>query len=308
MMTRPICALVLLAAGAAFANPNGPTVASGSASFSTSGNTLTVTNSNGAIINWQGFSIGSGETTRFQQPSSSSTVLNRVTGSGGSEIHGALTSNGKVFLVNPNGVLFGPGAQVSVAGLVATSLDITDADFLAANYRFVNGGSAGPVTSRGTIVADNGPVVLFAPQVTLAGTITATGPILILAGSRVTLTPSLGFGSVEGEGTVFIDDLNVNSPEVIIHGGGLPSIPPGGPSIILPTIPELGGGTIVSSGSSSFTSGGVVTVGQAGTIPNSPPSFSNAVVMLTSTTGAAPNVVAPAAGVSLNLQKREVSF
>src|SRR5262245_48223425 len=112
---------VLALAQVAFANPNGPTVVSGTATIVPSGNTLTVTNSSGAIINWAGFNISAGETTRFQQPAASSTVLNRVTAGGASDIRGALESNGRVFLVNPNGVLFGPTAQVNVAGLVASS-------------------------------------------------------------------------------------------------------------------------------------------------------------------------------------------
>ncbi|MDP3715662.1 MAG: filamentous hemagglutinin N-terminal domain-containing protein, partial [Burkholderiales bacterium] len=101
---RPLALAVMLAcAGAALANPTAPHVAAGSASFQTSGGTLTVTNAPGTIINWQSFSIGAGELTRFQQQSALSAVLNRVTGTDPSSILGALTSNGRVFLVNPHG-------------------------------------------------------------------------------------------------------------------------------------------------------------------------------------------------------------
>jgi len=101
-----------------FALPTAPSVAAGSAAFATTGNTLTVTNSNGAIINWQAFSIGQGETTRFLQSSASSQVLNRVTGGNPSQILGSLRSEigttgvvgGKVFLINPNGIAFGKDA------------------------------------------------------------------------------------------------------------------------------------------------------------------------------------------------------
>lgn len=135
---RPICAALLLvfAAQAARANPVGPTVVNGQASFATTGNTLTVTNTPGAIINWQGFSIGANEITRFAQQSAASSVLNRVTSSSPSNILGSLQSNGRVFLVNPNGIVFGQGATVDVAGLVATSLNLSNADFLAGRYRF----------------------------------------------------------------------------------------------------------------------------------------------------------------------------
>jgi filamentous hemagglutinin family protein len=316
MLIRPICAAVLLAAGPALANPNNPTVVSGSASFNTTGNTLTVTNSSGAVINWQGFSIGAGETTRFQQPSSSSTVLNRVTGTGSSDIQGALTSNGKVFLVNPNGVLFGPGAQVNVAGLVATSSGITDADFVAGNYRFTDGGAAGPVTSRGTITADNGSVALFAPQVTVGGVITASADILLLAGAQVTLNPAGGLGSIAttGSGVLITEPgLVLNASGAIIVAAGAPSLPspiPVTPIIALPSVLEPRDGTIISSSSFAIGSGSV-TLGSVSTAPVNASMLKGGVIAMTSpgTPAVAPNAtVSPAAGLTLNLQKREVGF
>ena len=103
-----------------YANPVGPTVVDGSASFSIQGNLLTVTNSPGAILNWHSFSIGQGEITKFIQQSSASVVLNRVVGLDPSSILGALQSSGREFLINPNGIVFGQGAQINVAGLVAS--------------------------------------------------------------------------------------------------------------------------------------------------------------------------------------------
>ena len=118
------------------ANPTGPQVVNGQASFATQAGTLTVTNSPNAIVNWQSFSIGSSETTRFVQQSAASAVLNRVVGVDPSRILGTLQSNGKVFLVNTNGILFGQGARIDVAGLVASTLNLNDADFLAGRLNF----------------------------------------------------------------------------------------------------------------------------------------------------------------------------
>ena len=109
----------VLAAGAA-ANPSGMQVVAGQASSVTSGNQLLITNSPGTILNWQQFSIMPGELTRFIQQSSSSTVLNRITGQNPSQILGTLQSNGRVFLINPNGITIGKGATIDVAGFLAS--------------------------------------------------------------------------------------------------------------------------------------------------------------------------------------------
>ncbi|HEX4152720.1 MAG TPA: filamentous hemagglutinin N-terminal domain-containing protein [Steroidobacteraceae bacterium] len=178
--------------GAALANPTGPQIINGQVSIIGSGNQLSITNSPGAIINWQSFSIGAGELTRFIQQSSSSTVLNRVTGQNPSQIFGALQSNGKVFLINPNGMLFGPGAQVNVNGLVASSLNLTNADFLAGKFNFSGTGALGDVTNRGAITTPSGgQVYLIAPSVGNSGIITAPGgDVMLAAGQSVDLADS----------------------------------------------------------------------------------------------------------------------
>ena len=84
-----------------------------------------------AIVNWQGFSIGAGEQVRIEQPGAGSAILNRVTGASRSEIQGRLDANGKVFLINRNGVVFGETAAVNVGSLVASTLDIDNDDFVA---------------------------------------------------------------------------------------------------------------------------------------------------------------------------------
>lgn len=136
----------------AYANPQGESVAAGSATFDRSTpDTLTVnTASNNTIINYNSFSIGANETTRINQPSASSTVLNRVIGVDPSSIEGTLISNGKLFLVNPNGIIFGAGSKVNAPAIVASTLDIANEDFLKGDYKFFkNGGSAFIITKAG---------------------------------------------------------------------------------------------------------------------------------------------------------------
>lgn len=117
--------------------PEGGRVLAGTASVTSEGRTMTVTQgSRRAILEWQRFDIGSDATVRFQQPSSSSVALNRIVGGDASRILGSLSANGHVYLVNGAGVLFGRGAQVDVGGLVTSTLDVADGDFLAGRERF----------------------------------------------------------------------------------------------------------------------------------------------------------------------------
>jgi filamentous hemagglutinin family protein len=193
--TRRRLGALLVAAcycGAAGAAPTFPKVTAGQATFTQQGTVFTITNTPGTIINWQTFSIDAGETTQFIQQSADSAVLNRVLGQDPTKILGALQSNGKVFLINPNGILFGQGSRVDVNGLVASSLDITDADFLAGNKVFQAGAVAGTVRNEGTITTPKGgQVFLIAPDVENAGVITTPkGDVVLAAGNSVQLMDS----------------------------------------------------------------------------------------------------------------------
>lgn len=179
------------------AAPTGATVVSGTATVNQQGNLTTVTNSPGAVINWQAFSIGANEITRFIQQSAASSVLNRVVGVDPSIILGVLQSNGRVLLINPNGIVFGAGAQIDVAGLVASSLNLSNADFAAGRLRFTDTPGAGSVNNQGAITTPTGgQVYLIAPNVQNSGIITSPqGEIILAAGRSVDLvdagTPNL---------------------------------------------------------------------------------------------------------------------
>ncbi len=165
--------------------PTGSQIVNGNVSMTTQGSTLTVTNTPNSIINWQGFSIAAGETTRFVQQSTTSTVLNRVVGVDPSSIMGTLQSNGRIFLVNPNGIIFGQGSRVDAAGLVASSLNMSDTDFMGGRYLFNAGPSAGAVKNQGEITTTNGGHVwLIAPNVENSGIITSPGGTVTLAAGQ----------------------------------------------------------------------------------------------------------------------------
>jgi filamentous hemagglutinin family protein len=191
---RRLGALLLAACycGTGFAAPALPQVAAGQATFNQQGNVFSITNTPGTIINWQSFNIGAGEVTRFIQQNADSAVLNRVLGQDPTKILGALQSNGKVFLINPNGILFGQGARVDVNGLVASTLSLSDADFQAGRKRFQAGTVAGGVRNEGTIATPSGgQVFLIAPHVENTGIVTApNGDVILAAGHTVQLVDS----------------------------------------------------------------------------------------------------------------------
>ncbi len=190
---------VLLSAQALAADlPTGGNVVAGAGSISQSGSSMTVNQSTGKMaVDWQSFSIGQGNTVTFNQPSASAVALNRVLGSDVSVIQGALKANGQVFLVNPNGVLFTPTAQVNVGSLVASTLNMSTADFMTGNYKFDsalhNAGEGSAVINQGNITAvgdgtGGGTIALIAAKITNTGTLTADkGNVLLGAGSKVTL-------------------------------------------------------------------------------------------------------------------------
>ncbi|MDO8264515.1 MAG: YDG domain-containing protein [Gallionella sp.] len=218
----------VFAAGQAQANGTDPSVVEGQASFSTLGSSLSVTNSPGAIINWQGFSIGASETTRFIQQSAASSVLNRVIGPDPSVILGTLTSNGRVFLINPSGILVGQGAHIDVAGLVASTLNLSNQDFLAGRLNFASNPSAGSVENQGSITTPTGgSVYLVGANVTNSGIINSPqGDVILAAGQSVSIfdtsTPGVRVEITASDNTaVNLGEILAQSGQVGIYGAAL---------------------------------------------------------------------------------------
>jgi filamentous hemagglutinin family protein len=182
-----------LAAWPADAGPNGGTVVGGGASIQGQGSGSVTINQTtpSAIINWATFNIGKGETTTFNQPSSASVALNRVIGGQGpSFLDGTLTANGRVFIVNGDGILFGPNSSINTAGFLATTNNIRNEDFMAGRYNFnIPGNPSASIVNQGSITAASGGfAALVAPGVRNSGTITATlGAVSLAAGNAFTL-------------------------------------------------------------------------------------------------------------------------
>lgn len=198
MSCKPVALAVMLALGgvtpaSAQMPTGGQVVVPGSATINTgnSANYVVTQHGDKAIINWDSFSIGAGNSVRFVQPGANSVVLNRVTGNDLSRIFGTLSSNGQIFLVNPNGVYFAPGASLDVGGLLATTLNIRDSDFLAGRYLFTRGDAAAraEVINAGLIRArEGGYVVLAGDYAANRGVIEARlGTILLGSANQMTL-------------------------------------------------------------------------------------------------------------------------
>jgi filamentous hemagglutinin family protein len=169
---------------AAWAGPEGATVVHGTATFQQSGSYTAIQASDKAIINYRSFDVARPETVQFLQPGASASVLNRILSANPTTIDGTILANGRVFFVNPAGVVFGESAQVNVAQLVASALDIRNADFLNGRYDFKGGD--GSVVNKGQISAER--AYLIGKQVANLGKIDCpTGHVVMAAGDRVFL-------------------------------------------------------------------------------------------------------------------------
>ncbi|ENC23951.1 filamentous hemagglutinin family N-terminal domain protein, partial [Escherichia coli P0299438.9] len=188
-----LAGMMIMAHPAMSANlPTGGQIVAGSGSIQTpSGNQMNIhQSSQNMVANWNSFDIGKGNTVQFYQPDSSAVALNRVVGGGESQIMGNLKANGQVFLVNPNGVLFGKEASVSTSGFVASTRDIKNDDFMNRRYTFSGGQKAGAeIVNQGALTTNaGGYIVLTADRVSNSGTIRTPGGKTVLAASeRVTL-------------------------------------------------------------------------------------------------------------------------
>ncbi|PTX99932.1 hypothetical protein DB346_19170 [Verrucomicrobia bacterium LW23] len=235
------------------ANPSGGTVTGGSANIGGSPGNVTVNQSSQrAVINWKDFSIKHGDTTTFVQPGSSSATLNRVTGGQTSQINGTLNANGKVYLINPQGVVVGKTGRVNTGGgFTASALDVSDQEFMAGKGMTFKGSSKASVVNEGKIRAAQGDVMLIARQVENKGRITArNGEVHLVGGSEVLVQPSgtqgqrvfikSGPGSVSNSGTI-----RATAAELRAAGGNEYALAVNNSGVIRATGVDRSGGRIV---------------------------------------------------------------
>lgn len=220
-----------------------------------------------AVLNWQQFSIQNGETTTFVQPSGSSAALNRVTGGQLSQIDGQLNANGKVYLINPQGVVIGKTGRVNTGGFTASTLDVADQEFLAGKGMTFKGNSGASVINNGKIRAMDGDVTLIARRVENHGKISARkGEVHLAGGQEVLVMPAgasgqrvfikSGPGSVENTGSI-----RATAAELRAAGGNEYALAVNNTGVIRATSVDKSGGRIVLKAEG--------TRGQAGRVKNS---------------------------------------
>ncbi|MCW2351805.1 YDG domain-containing protein [Sphingobium sp. B12D2B] len=269
------------------ANPAGGVVVAGDAVIAGQGTgSVTINQSSGrAILDWQSFSVGTGENVRFVQPGKDAIAVNRVTGADASQILGNLSANGQLVLINRNGIAFGKSAVVDVAGLVATTADIDAEGFMATGaLSFSNGArvpGAGIVNEGRITVRDAGLAALVAPSVRNSGVIVAdmgrvalgagTGFVVDLYGDgMIKFAPDGAIQQTLGDGSGALVD---NSGTVQANGGRVLLTASAAREVVNASVNSTGiiraegikakGGTISLTGSGHIASTGLVSADSA---------------------------------------------
>lgn len=258
--------LVLLFNSHVYAAPSGGNVVHGNAEIIHNGsNTIINQGSNSAIINWDSFDINKGESVHFNQNSSSSIVLNRVTNGLPTNIFGNLTANGNVFIMNNAGVLIGNGAVINTNSFLAGAANINDKDFMAGKYNFY--GAKGSVINNGNIKVQNGGyAVLLGKNVENNGLIAAKlGKIYLSSGEAFRMDMSgndlIGVYIEKGADNA----LTTNTGKLHAEGGTIVMTAKNASDVIRQAVNNTG---VIDASSISFEGGKVILGAENGEVIN----------------------------------------
>ncbi len=253
-----------------FGNPIGGVVINGDAHIQNSvpGLTTILQSSDRAVIDWKSFSISAGERTNFIVPNTTSATLNRVLGCDPSILNGTLTSNGHLFLINSNGIIFGQGSTVDVGSLTASTLDLGNSAFMAGGEMVFKGSSEAAVKNSGMIRASTGDVFLIGYQVSNSGTIRApNGTVGLAAGSEVLIMPvgdervvvRNASGSRKKTGVSNSGVIEANVAELKAHGGNVYALAIRNTGRVAATgVTRQGGRILLSADGGKIQSGGTL--------------------------------------------------
>jgi filamentous hemagglutinin family protein len=269
--------MLLLQSGTLLAAPEGGNIVGGSGTISTPNTTTTLIqqNSNRLAIEWQSFNVDTNELVRFEQPSASSAALNRILDQNPSQILGRIEANGKVFLVNPNGIIFGRNSTVDVGSFIAAGLDINPDDFMRGSFEMsvADGVPAGMVVNRGLITAATGEVILVGGVVSNHGRIFARVGFVTLASARKAMVDFDGDGSIRFQVDEAVLENNSgaaaaveNSGEIIAEGGTVILSGNAARNVFSHVVNNTG---IIRAGSIDDSGGEIRLIGIGGSVANS---------------------------------------
>lgn len=250
--------------------PQAPTVASGSISINRQGATTIVTQgTDKGIIDWRSFSIGPQEAVRFDQPGRSSVTLNRVTGSELSRIDGALSATGQVWLANPNGVMIGPGGQINVGGLLATTGRIDAQQFLKTGRADIDQISkdAAIVNSGAITIGAGGYAALAAAALRNEGVIAVRAGSIAMGAGKAATVDFVGDKLISFQVTQPLDQAPANAEALLVNKGVISAA--GGTVLmsaraakgVIDNVINMSGHVVADS---IRVDGGTVTVGDGG--------------------------------------------
>ncbi|HEY7885082.1 MAG TPA: filamentous hemagglutinin N-terminal domain-containing protein, partial [Cellvibrionaceae bacterium] len=239
--------------------PQGGNVAAGQANINSSGNVMNIDQATQkAIINWQEFNVGADARVNFNQPGADSATLNRVLDANPSQIFGQIVAPGQVILINPNGAYFAPSASVDVGGLIATTHELADKDFLDGNYQFKRNGASGKIINDGELKAKlDGYIALMAPEVRNQGVIVAErGTVVLAAGEHIQL--DFGTGNKLQGITVTEQDLDaqIENKHAIFAEGGLVILSARATAELRASVIKNSGEIVASAGANTVTEKG----------------------------------------------------
>jgi filamentous hemagglutinin family protein len=286
----PLMCILFLPSVGAYANPVGPTVQQGRATFTSQGPQLNIRTSDRAFINWQSFNIGVGETTTFLQPSSSSLVWNRINDSNPSQILGNLNANGYVVLQNSSGFYIGGQAAITTHGLLMTTAPIQVPDLSSGGpWQFNAPPPTAKIINYGHLdVGQGGSAFLISNEIENHGSISAPeGEIGLFAGKQVLLSQrpdgrglsarvKLPQGSVSNDGQLIADAGTIAVHAQVVNQGGLVQANSvrevnGVIELVASDSLNLGPNSVIQAKGDSpgVSSGGKITLKSAGTFADS---------------------------------------
>ncbi|MGB9430079.1 MAG: hypothetical protein WCC11_09465, partial [Gammaproteobacteria bacterium] len=264
----------------ALAGPQGGQVVAGQGNITSPNANTTLINqqSNRLVIDWTSFNLASNETVQFNQPSVSAAALNRILSQNPSQIFGSIIANGQVYLLNPNGIIFGKTAMVNVGGLFATGLNISNSDFMSGKLNFAApaGQDGGYVINHGVLqAADGGSINLIGSSVFNDGIIIANlGQVNMAAGSAVTVDfNGDGLMQFQVNGAVLHKMVDAQSGAAVTNAGRIEAN--GGTVVMTAAVAEqvlmqaVNNSGIVQAGGVQNRNGHIYLTGNGGDVLNS---------------------------------------